>query len=89
MLRIIQDVEFFETKVSRLFGEATEGDSDLFDIYELGRKIGLDDFEIESMSWHLQRGGLIEREKDSGLIKFSEYGRMMESGQIKAAYAPI
>lgn len=89
MFRAIQDVEFFERKFSKLYEEATVGDSDAFDIYELGRKIGFDDSEIESIHWHLQRGGFIERERSSGLIRFSKYAHMIENGQIREAYAPL
>lgn len=89
MFRTIVDVESFERKSSRLYDEAMSGDSDSFDIYELGRKIGLDEIEIESISWHLQRGGLIRRERDSDLFRFSDYARMIESGEIREAYAPI
>ena len=89
MFRIIADVDFFETKLNRLYAEATGSDADSFDIYKLGKKIGLDDTEIESIRWHLQRGGLLKRESGSDLFRFSDYARMIWSGQIREAYAPI
>ena len=56
MFKTINEVEYFEQKLNRMFKAVHLTDTDLFDIYELGRKIGLSDAEIESMYWHLRMG---------------------------------
>lgn len=89
MFKLVQDIECFQHKMEIMFDEALSTDSHAFDIYDLGKKIGLTGPEIESMYVHLKRGDLIERADDSGLLRFSRYAEMLRSGQIREAYAPI
>ncbi len=89
MFRSIPDVEFFQHKLDRMFEEVLSRDSNTFDIFELGKKIGLEETEIESMYWHLKRGDMIEKDDDSARLRFSCYGMMLQTGQIQEAYAPI
>lgn len=88
MFRTINEVECFEHKLAMMYEEVASTGSGLFDMQETGRKIGLSDADIESMYWHLKRGDILEKDIDSGLVRFSGYGVMLQTGQIMEACAP-
>lgn len=88
MLRTIHEVESFEHKLAKMFEEVTSTESDLFDMHVMGKKIGLSDSDIESMYWHLKRGDILEKDNGSGLVRFSGYGIMLQTGAIMEACVP-
>ena len=88
MIRLIQDVEQFDSKVNSLFKEAEKNRSGLFNLSSFGKKIGLNSNEIEALNYHLKRNDMIE-EADCSLFRISKYGRMLQSGQISHGYVPI
>lgn len=88
MHRSLPEIESFDQKVSQLFKEAKHSRSGLFDIEKLGKNIGLDSAEIESISYHLKRSNMLETANGS-LVRISKYGHLMYSGQINYGYAPI
>lgn len=88
MNRSIQDIEHFDSKVSSLFKEAAKSRSGLFDLSNVGEKLGLDPKEIEALNYHLKRNDMIEK-VDGSIFRISKYGRMLQSGQITHGYVPI
>ena len=82
------DIERYNHKVNRLFSEAEQSRSGLFDIIKTGMKIGLDCKEIETIHYHLKRSNMVENAGGS-LLRISKYGHMMYKGQINYGYAPI
>ncbi len=88
MNRTIQDIEHFDTKVNSIFKEAEKNRSGLFDLDNLGKKIGLNNKEIEAINYHLKRNDMIEKVNGS-LFRISKYGRMIQHGQITQGYVPI
>ena len=88
MTRQIQDIEHYDSKVNNLFAEAEKSASGLFDMVSLGKRIGLNDKEIEAMNYYLKRNDMIEK-VDGSLFRISRYGRMLQSGQITHGYVPI
>lgn len=88
MLKPLTDVESFDLKVNQLFKAAEVNRSRLFDINKIGNQMGLNEEEINAISYHLKRANMVESAKGS-LLRVSKYGHMIYSGQINYGYAPI
>lgn len=84
----LTDVESFDVKVNQLFKEAEVSRSGLFDINKIGKKLGLNEEEIESIKFHLKRSNMVETAQGP-LLRVSKYGHMLHHGQINHGYAPI
>ena len=88
MLKTLPDIESYDQKVSQLFKEAQVTRSGLFDLKNVGKKIGLKKDEIEAMHYHLKKSNMIENANGS-LLRISKYGKMLQKGEINYGYAPI
>ena len=60
-----------------------------FDIDDVFNSSGLDNDEIDSILYHLKRGGIIESSSDLKSVKLSMYGEFMYRGFIKNGYVPF
>ena len=88
MNRSIKDIEHFDDTVNSLFKEAEKNRGGIFDLDSVGKRIGLDNYEIEALNYHLKRSDMIDK-ADGPLFRISKYGRMVLSGQITHGYVPI
>ncbi len=88
MQKSLPDIESFDKKVTQLFKEAQHSRSGLFNINRAGKKIGLQDEEIEALHYHLKRSNMVE-DVNGPILKFSKYGKMLHNGDINYGYVPI
>ena len=88
MHRRLQYIESYNQKVTELFKEAQVTRSGLFDLRNVGKKIGLKKDEIEAMYYHLKKSNMIENASGS-LLRISKYGKMLQNGEINYGYAPM
>lgn len=88
MIKSLPDIEPFEKNLARMYERIHGRESGLFDIYSVGRDLGLSGDEIEALYYHLKRGDMVECGENS-LLRISDYGHMMMNGDITNAYAPM
>jgi hypothetical protein len=60
-----------------------------FDMYEIGERIGFEEFETEEIVNNLSRAELINRDKSSDNVFITPYGIMINNRDIIVGYAPV
>lgn len=60
-----------------------------FNMYEIGKGIGFDEFETEEIVDNLSRAELIKRDKSSEDVFLTPYGIMIHNRDIIVGYAPV
>lgn len=60
-----------------------------FNMYEIGERIGFDEFETEEIVNTLSRAELIKRDKSSEDVFITPYGVMINNRDIVVGYAPV
>jgi hypothetical protein len=75
--------------LSELYGLSNEDISKEADMYEIGQRLGFDEFETELIVENLSDAELIKHDKDTYKIAITPYGIMIIKGEIPIGYAPI
>jgi DNA-binding MarR family transcriptional regulator len=88
-----EEIAQIQTKASNYLSilyNLSKGDhSRLFDMYEIGDRLGYEASEVDFIVENLSRSELISGEKASGKISITPYGVMIMKGEITVGYAPI
>ena len=75
--------------LSELYRLCKEDQSKEFNMYEIGKRLGFDQFETELIVENLNRAELISHESHSGKVAITPYGIMIINGEIRIGYAPV
>jgi hypothetical protein len=88
-----ETVEGIQSKGDRFLSElnvSSKADqSKGFDMYEIGERIGFEEFETEEIVNNLSRAELIKRDKSSDNVFITPYGIMINNRDIIVGYAPV
>jgi len=58
-------------------------------MYEIGERLGFDEFETELIVENLADSELISHQKSSDEVSITPYGIMTIQGEIRIGYAPV
>jgi hypothetical protein len=58
-------------------------------MYEIGKRLGFDQFETELIVENLNRAELISHQNNSDKVSITPYGIMTIRGEIRIGYAPV
>ena len=75
--------------LSELYRLCKEDQSKGFNMYEIGKKLGFDEFETELIVENLNRAELISHQNNSDKVSITPYGIMTIRGEIRIGYAPV
>lgn len=75
--------------LSELYRLCKEDQSKEFNMYEIGKRLGFDQFETELIVENLNSAELISQESHSDKVTITPYGIMMIKGEIRIGYAPV
>lgn len=75
--------------LSELYRLCKEDQSKEFNMYEIGKRLGFDQFETELIVENLNRAELISHQKNSDKVSITPYGIMTIRGEIRIGYAPV
>jgi len=75
--------------LSELYRLCKEDQSKEFNMYEIGERLGFDEFETELIVENLANSELISRQKSSDEVSITPYGIMTIQGEIRIGYAPV
>jgi len=75
--------------LSELYRLCKEDQSKEFNMYEIGERLGFDEFETELIVENLANSELISRQKSSDEVSITPYGIMTIRGEIRIGYAPV
>jgi hypothetical protein len=88
-----ETVEGIQSKGDRFLSElnvlSKADQSKGFDMYEIGERIGFEEFETEEIVNNLSRAELINRDKSSDNVFITPYGIMINNRDIIVGYAPV
>lgn len=88
-----QEIDAIQSKgdrfLSRLYRLGKADHNQPFNMYEIGKAIGLGEFETEEIVNNLARAELIKRDKASEGVVITPYGIMIKDGDIIVGYAPV
>jgi len=75
--------------LSELYRLCKEDQSKEFNMYEIGERLGFDEFETELIVENLANSELISHQKSSDEVSITPYGIMTIKGEIRIGYAPV
>lgn len=75
--------------LSELYRLCKEDQSKEFNMYEIGKRLGFDQFETELIVENLNRAELISHQNNSDEVSITPYGIMTIRGEIRIGYAPV
>jgi len=75
--------------LSELYRLCKEDQSKEFNMYEIGKRLGFDQFETELIVENLNRAELISHQNNSDKVSITPYGIMTIRGEIRIGYAPV
>ena len=58
-------------------------------MYEIGERLGFDEFETELIVENLASAELISHQSNSDKVAITPYGIMTINGEIRIGYAPV
>jgi hypothetical protein len=75
--------------LSELYRLSKEDQSKEFNMYEIGERVGFDEFETKLIVENLTDSELISHQDNSDKISITPYGIMTIRGEIRIGYAPV
>ncbi|MGH7800407.1 MAG: hypothetical protein ACREOW_07220 [Thermodesulfobacteriota bacterium] len=75
--------------LSELYRLCKEDQSKEFNMYEIGERLGFDEFETELIVENLVNSEVISHQKSSDEVSITPYGIMTIKGEIRIGYAPV
>jgi hypothetical protein len=75
--------------LSELYALSKADQNKGFNMYEIGERIGFDEFETEEIVNNLSRAELVKRDKTSEDVFLTPYGIMINNRDIIVGYAPV
>jgi len=75
--------------LSELYRLCKEDQSKEFNMYEIGKRLGFDQFETELIVENLNRAELVSHQNNSDNVSITPYGIMTIRGEIRIGYAPV